>query len=223
MVITIDGPAASGKSTAARLLAQRLGVAYLDPGAMYRAVTLAGRERGIDLSEAAALTCVAREARIDLEPRGEGIRVLLDGCDVTEAIRENRVSRQAYHAAGNPEVRQCLVEAQRAIGSRWGDLVTEGRDQGTVVFPEADLKVYLDASEEVRARRRRDELAARGQEVPLSQIRREMARRDRSDRARRVGPLKVADEGVVVDTSEMSIGAMGDRLEALARSRLGRR
>jgi len=223
MIVTIDGPAGSGKSTAARLLAERLGVAYLDTGAMYRAVTLAAIQRGADLADAEALAHVAREVRIDLEPRPEAVRVLLDGRDVTAAIRENEISRQTHHAASNERVRACLVEAQRRIACQWGDLVSEGRDQGTVVFPEADVKVYLDASDQVRADRRRKELDARGGAPTRDQVLQEIRRRDDSDRSRSVAPLRVPEGAVVVDTSRMSIDDMVDHLEQVVRRRVGER
>lgn len=219
MIITIDGPAGSGKSTAARLLAQRLGVAYLDTGAMYRAVTLAAMEQGVDLDRAEALATLAQRCQIDLDPRPDGMRVTLDGRDVTEAIRANEVSRNARHAASNAGVRQELVTRQREIGRRWGDLVTEGRDQGSVVFPDAELKVYLEAGTTVRARRRQEELARRGQEVPLEQVVEEIERRDASDRSRAIGPLRVPDGAEVIDTSGMTIEQMVGAIEALARRR----
>jgi cytidylate kinase len=221
MIVTIDGPAASGKSTAARLLARRLGIAYLDTGAMYRAVTLAGLRRGVKLSDEAALSRLAAELRIELEPQPDGVRVLLDGEDVTAAIRENEISRASRYAAANEGVRASLVAAQQVIGRRWGDLVTEGRDQGTVVFPQADLKIYLDASEEVRARRRQKELASGGKNLPLEQVLEEIRRRDESDRSRAVGPLRVPDGAVVVDTTDMTIDQMVERLYDLVRRRRG--
>ena len=205
MIVTIDGPAASGKSTAARLLARKLGIAYLDTGAMYRAVTLAGMRRGIDLADPRAIAQVARAVRIDLEPAADGLRVLLDGQDVTDAIRDNEVSRLSSHAASNADVRAVLVAAQQRVGRQWRSLVTEGRDQGSVVFPDADLKVYLDASEEVRARRRQAELAGRGKSLPFVQVLQEIRARDASDRSRDVGPLRVPDGAAVVDTTALAI------------------
>jgi cytidylate kinase len=234
MIVTIDGPAGSGKSTVARLLARRLGVAHLDTGAMYRAVTVAGLERGVDLADEAALARLAGEIRIELRergdetwrqtaaamapvsPKGEELQVLVDGKDVTAAIRENRVSCEAHYAASNAGVRAVLVAAQQEIGRRWGSLVTEGRDQGSVVFPEAELKIYLDASEDVRAERRRKELAERGQAAALGQVREEIGRRDASDRGRGVGPLRVPEGAVVVDTSEMTVEQVVDLLAKLA-------
>jgi len=222
MIVTIDGPAGSGKSTVARRLARRLGVAHLDTGAMYRAVTVAGLERGVDLADEAALERLAGEIKIELRPEAEGLQVLVDGRDVTAAIRENRVSCEAHHAASNAGVRARLVAAQREIGRQWGSLVTEGRDQGSVVFPGAELKIYLDASEEVRARRRRKELAERGQEAALEQVREEIRRRDASDRGRQVGPLRVPEGAVVVDTSELTVEQAVERLAGLAARAGGR-
>lgn len=212
MIVTIDGPAGSGKSTVARRLARRLGMAHLDTGAMYRAVTLAGLRQGIDMADTDALARVARTSRIDLEPTPDGDRVVLDGEDVTLAIRDNAISRQARHAAANEAVRQILVEAQRAMGRRWDHLVTEGRDQGTAVFPDAEVKIYLDASEEVRAERRRAELAERGHALSLAQVLDEIRRRDESDRSRAMGPLRAAADALVVDTSAMSIVEVVDHL-----------
>jgi len=221
MIVTMDGPAGSGKSTTARLLARKLGLAYLDTGAMYRAVTVEGLRRGINLADADALARVAEEVRIDLEPTADGLRVTVDGRDVTAAIRENEISRQAHYAACNERVRACLVRAQQEIGRRWGDLVTEGRDQGSVVFPQAEVKIYLDADERVRAQRRQKELASRGKDVPLDQLLDEIRRRDHSDRSRAVGPLKVAEGAVVVDTSNMTIDQVVEHLGAMVRQKQG--
>ncbi len=220
MIVTIDGPAASGKSTAARLLAQRLGVSYLDTGAMYRAVTWAAMDRGIPLDHEASLADLARELRIDLEPRPEGIRVLVNGRDVSAEVRANEVSRNARHAASNGLVRAHLVASQQRIGRQWGSLVTEGRDQGTVVFPAAEVKFYLDAADDVRAERRRQELAAKGQDVPLEEILQDLQRRDASDRNRQVGPLRVPDDAEVIDTSGLTIEEMVELLAELVASRM---
>ena len=218
MIVTIDGPAGSGKSTAARLLAERLGIAHLDSGAMYRAVTVAGLRQGIDLADTEALARLAAGVQIDLVPCPDGLQVLLDGQDVSAAIRENQISRQSRHAASNEGVRAHLVAAQRRIGRQWQSLVTEGRDQGTVVFPEAEVKFYLDASAEVRARRRQKELAAGGPQEPFERILEELNHRDESDRSRRVGPLKAADDAIVVDTTEMTIDqVVGHLLELVGR------
>ncbi|MBN2582846.1 MAG: (d)CMP kinase [Planctomycetes bacterium] len=212
MIVTIDGPAGSGKSTVARLLAARLGVTHLDTGAMYRAVTVAGLRRGLDLADERALARLAESVNIELLPGDDGLRVLLDGEDVTAAIRENEVSRQTRHAASNEGVRAVLVKAQQRIGRQWGNLVTEGRDQGTVVFPQAEAKFYLDASAEERARRRHKELLQRGKGVDVAAILDELKQRDESDRTRKVGPLRVADDAIVVDTTRMTIDEVVDEL-----------
>jgi len=204
MIVTIDGPAASGKSTAARLLAERLGFAYLDTGAMYRAVTVAAMRGGVDMADPGALAAFAEKLDIDMDSRGSQVRV--DGEDVTEAIRKNEVSRYAgMYVAPNEGVRHVLVGQQRQIAEHWGDLVTEGRDQGSVVFPDAELKVYLGCSVEERARRRQKELASRGQEVPYDQVVAELQTRDESDQARRIGPLKPPDGSINFDTEGKTI------------------
>lgn len=204
MIVTIDGPAASGKSTAARLLAKRLGIAYLDTGAMYRAVTLAAMRRAIDMADVAALGRLAGEVDIEMDPRGRFVK--LDGEDVSQAIRDNQVTVNAgRYTAPNELVRAELVRRQRELGRRWGDLVSEGRDQGSAVFPHAEIKVYLGCSPEVRARRRQLELAERGQDVPFEQLLREIQQRDQSDRERSIGPLKAPDGSINLDTTGKGI------------------
>ncbi|MCJ7544836.1 MAG: (d)CMP kinase, partial [Phycisphaerae bacterium] len=163
MVITIDGPAGSGKSTAARELARALGIAFLDTGATYRAVTLKALREGVDPNDTDALVAVAKGARIEVIPTEQGARVMLDGCDVTAEIRSVEVTENAHYVADSPPVREVLVALQRRLGEGLGSFVTEGRDQGSVVFPEADVKFYLDASPRVRAERRAGELHATGQ------------------------------------------------------------
>ena len=203
MVVAIDGPAGAGKSTVARALAERLGARYLDSGAMYRSVALlALRDPG---AEPAAL---ASGAAIDLAPDG---RVLLDGEDVTKAIREPEVSGRASVIAAEPAVRAVLVEKQRGL-LRDGDWVAEGRDIGTVVAPDATLKVYLDADPLERARRRAEETGA-----AESGVLAELRARDERDRGRAASPLREADGAVRVDTTGMSVGEVVDRIAGLAR------
>ncbi|MBN1942779.1 MAG: (d)CMP kinase [Phycisphaerae bacterium] len=205
MVITIDGPAGAGKSTAARRLASALGIAFLDTGATYRAVTLRAMRAGDDLSDAGKLAEHARRMDLELIPRSGGLGVILDGRDVSEEIRTETVSRNAHHAAGSPEVRGVLVELQRRIGRDLGNFVTEGRDQGTVVFPDADVKFYLDASPSERARRRSDELTLRGEPASPQTVLQAILARDESDAARSVGPLRPADNAIHMDTTGNSI------------------
>jgi len=209
MIITIDGPAGSGKSTAARELAKALRIAYLDTGATYRAATLAALRGGVDLEDAPALAELARRLDLRLEYAGDDFRVLLDGEDVTRQIRSAEVSDNSHHVARAPGVREVLVAMQRRIGSELarstGGVVAEGRDQGSVVFPDADVKFYLDATPEVRARRRHDEMTADGQDVSYQAVLEAIVARDGRDRSRAVAPLVKPDEAVEIDTTDMSI------------------
>ena len=204
MIITIDGPAGSGKSTAARNLAGHLGVAFLDTGATYRAATLKALREQIDLEDEEALARLTRSADIHLKPGEDGLVVRLDGEDVSEDIRTSRVTDHAKYLARSPKVREVLVELQRRIGRELGSFVTEGRDQGSVVFPDADVKFYLDADPRQRARRRADELRQRGQQVNPDEVLQAIQQRDASDRNRAVGPLICPDDAVVIDNSGMT-------------------
>ncbi|MBU0618136.1 MAG: (d)CMP kinase [Planctomycetes bacterium] len=212
MVITIDGPAGSGKSTAARKLAARLGIPYLDTGAMYRVVTLAALEDGIDLYDEQALTHTAASAEFDLDCGPTHVRVTLRGRDVTEEIRSMRVNEHTRHIAGSPGVRRILVEKQRELGARLGSMVTEGRDQGSVAFPGADYKFFMDANPKKRAERRLVELLADGEEVTFEQVLANVEERDRTDSERDVGPLTVPENAITIETSDLSISQMLDRL-----------
>ena len=212
MIITIDGTAGSGKSTAARKLAARLGIPYLDTGAMYRVVTLAALEGGIDLRDEQALTRTAAGADFDLDCGPTHVRVTLRGRDVTEEIRSMRVSEHTRYIAGSPGVRSILVEKQRELGARLGSMVTEGRDQGSVAFPDADFKFFMDASPAKRAERRLSELRAEGEDVTFEQVLANVGERDRTDSERDVGPLTVPQNAITIETSELSIAQMLDRL-----------
>lgn len=205
MIITIDGPAGSGKSTAARKLAARLGIPYLDTGAMYRVVTLAALRAGVDLADEEALTRLAADGDYGLDLGPTHIRVTLDGHDVTEEIRSMRVNDHTRFIAASPGVRRILVEKQREIGSQLGSVVTEGRDQGSVAFPNADMKFFVQASLETRAERRTNELLADGEEVTFEQVLANLAERDRTDSERAVAPLRVPASAVHIDTSELSM------------------
>jgi cytidylate kinase len=214
MIITIDGPAGAGKSSAARALARRLGFRFLDTGAMYRAVALAGMRRGVDWSRPEELALLAR----GLDLRLADDRVYLDGEDVTEAIRRSDTTAVTRYAADNVGVRRHLVELQRAIAAA-DNLVTEGRDQGTVVFPAAECKFFLTASEDERARRRLRDLEARGERATLEDLLAAQRRRDREDAARPVGPLLPAPDAIRVATDGLALEEVVDRLESLARTR----
>jgi cytidylate kinase len=215
MIVTLDGPAGAGKSTVARALAQRLGFRFLDTGAMYRAVALAGARSSVDWADPAALVELTRQIKIELESD----RVLLDGDDVTLEIRTTDVTAMTHYAANNPGVRAILVEEQRRIAGN-DDLVTEGRDQGTVVFPQAECKIYLTASPRERALRRHRELLARGEEVPFDELLAQQNQRDHSDASRSVGPLARPADAIDLCTDGLSQEEVIDRLEAIVRERM---
>lgn len=199
-VIAIDGPAGSGKSTIARALAERLGLGYLDTGAMYRAVTVAALEKGVDVTDESAVAPLA--AALDL--RLEGTRVWADGAEVTAAIRTVETSRAVSEVAKLPAVRQELVARQRAWVAERGGGVVEGRDIATVVFPNADLKLYLTARPEVRAARRAGEMG----QADADAVAADLARRDATDSQRSASPLAVADDATVVDTSDRDVDSI---------------
>ena len=204
MVVAIDGPAGAGKSTVARKTAEALGFTYLDSGAMYRAAALAVQEQGGEPAER------ARELEIELSDR-----VMANGRDVTEAIRTPEVAERASVIATDPRVRQALVEKQRALLQK-GDWVAEGRDIGTVVAPDAELKAFLTASPEERARRRAEELGA-----DVETVMRDQALRDEQDRSREHSPLKPAGDAVELDTTGLSVDEVVERIVALVRERSG--
>jgi cytidylate kinase len=209
MVIAIDGPAGAGKSTVARVLAERLGFTYLDSGAMYRCVALAALERGADLGDEATVEGVARSLAIALD----GERVALDGRDVTAAIREPRVSDASSLVSVHPAVREAMVAEQRRLIAA-GRYVAEGRDIGTVVSPVAPLKVFLTASPEERARRRAEQTGEDPAAVMTAQ-----RRRDARDESREHSALRAADDAVEIDTTGLALDEVVDRIESLARDR----
>jgi cytidylate kinase len=219
LIIAIDGPAASGKSTTARLVADRLGFTYIDSGAMYRAVALKALREGVGLHEHDSLGRIAREARIELAGGGRGA-VVLDGHDVTETIRSEKVSRAASIVSTVPEVRRALVAQQREIGQR-EDCVMEGRDIGTVVFPDADLKIFLVASLEARAKRRLLDVCDVASEdgAALEEQMAAISERDRRDTTRTDSPLQRAADAVEVDTTDLTIEQQVERVIELARRR----
>lgn len=219
-VVAIDGRSASGKSTVARAVAVRLGFRHVDTGAMYRSVALAALRRGIPLHDADALAGLAASLEIDLRAAGEGSRVVVDGEDITEAIRAPEVSEAASVVSAVPGVRAALVARQRRLGEG-GAVVVEGRDIGTVVFPDAEVKVFLDASLEERARRRQADLAARGVHADLDEVRRQQAERDRRDETRAVSPLRPAADAVVIDTTGRDALDVVEEIVRLVRERTG--
>lgn len=215
MIVTIDGPAGAGKSTVARALAQRLGFRFLDTGAMYRAVAWAAAERQLDWSQPERLLALAEQ----LDLRLDGDRVLVDGRDVTAAIRTSAVTAVTRYAADNPGVRAHLVRLQRQAAAGQ-NVVTEGRDQGTVAFPNAECKFFLTASPEERARRRLADLAARGEALALDEVLAQQNQRDEGDASRSVGPLVKAADAIEVCTDGLSRDDVLTRLESLVRARM---
>lgn len=217
-VVAIDGPAGAGKSTAARMLAERLGYVLIDTGALYRAVALVAKERGVDWSDGPALGEVARSLALEFG-RAEGGRppLYVDGVDRSADIRREDVSQGASRVSAFPEVRAALLDVQRRMGEA-GGVVMEGRDIGTVVFPDAEVKVFLTASVEARARRRHDELVARGVQPDLSAVLREIEERDARDSGRAVAPLRQAPDAVLLDTSDLGLSDVVGRLVEIARA-----
>ncbi|OGW84371.1 MAG: cytidylate kinase [Omnitrophica bacterium RIFCSPLOWO2_01_FULL_45_10] len=204
LVIAIDGPAGSGKSTVSKRVAKELGLLYVDTGAMYRALTLKAVRMKLDLEDEAVLTGLARTTEIDLEDTSD-LKVFLDGEDVAGLIRTPEITNNIKYIARVPGVRKEMVKKQRAIGSH-KPCVLEGRDIGTVVFPDADYKFYLDANIDVRAKRRFKDLAELGQGIPdIDDVRRDVILRDESDIKRAVGALKKAADAVRIDTTNRSI------------------
>jgi len=216
MIVTIDGPAGSGKSTAARKLAARLEIAYLDTGAMYRAVAHEALHRGVDPADEAGVCTIARTIDLQLDCGPTHTRVRVNGHDVSEAIRTMAVSQITSHVAKLSAVRKLLVEQQRAVGRKLGSFVTEGRDQGSVVFPNADVKFVLEASLERRADRRYQEMIADGEEVSLTEVRDNLAARDKVD-SKQWEPLLAAKSAIVIDTSQITLHEVVDRMEEALR------
>lgn len=216
IIIAIDGPAAAGKSTLAARLAQKLGFVYINSGSMYRAIALWALRLGIDLNDMHKLEQLAKEANIELAP-GDG-RVQLNGEDISEAIRDPRVSDASSKVSAIPGVRRALVQIQRRIAEK-NSVVMEGRDIGSVVFPEAQVKIFLDADPRERARRRALELQQQGQAVDLETVAGDLNKRDERDRNRREAPLLQAPDAEFVDTTGLSIEQVENILLRLVRAR----
>lgn len=218
MIVTLDGPAGAGKSSAARALAHRLGWCYLDTGAMYRAVTLVALEQSIPLEDGRQLASLVERLVI----RFDDGRVLVDGRDVSAEIRTERITRATRSVADAPAVREAMKRVQRRMAEGL-DLVTEGRDQGSEVFPQAEVKVFLTASAEERARRRLREELDRGRDTTLQAVQESQARRDEGDRMRPVGAMRAATDAVLLETDGLAPEQVVDRIVALVEARMADR
>ncbi len=218
LIIAIDGPAGSGKSSTAKALAKRMGMPYIDTGAMYRAVTLKAVREGVPFSETKKLIAITRRARIRLEGKDPAKqRVFLDGREVTKAIRLPELTKNVFYVAREPRIRRILVPKQRQMGKKAGG-VMEGRDIGTVVFPDADFKFYFEASAAIRAKRRWRELIDAGQRVSLKQVLNDQRGRDLTDYRRKEGALKPAKDAIRMDTTSLTISQTVDKILNIIRS-----
>jgi len=213
MIIAVDGPAGAGKSTVAKLLAKKLGFLYIDTGAMYRALSLKAIESGVDVFNTPAMALLANSTEIELvnDKACAAIKVFLDGKDVSREIREPRVTKVVSDVAKIKEVRQVMLVKQRKCGKE-SDSVLDGRDIGTVVFPDADIKFFVDANFNERAMRRYKELIGNGLKITLDDVKADLANRDRIDSTREIAPLKKAEDAVYVDTTDMTIEQVVDKL-----------
>jgi CMP/dCMP kinase len=219
LVIAIDGPAGAGKSTIAARLAQKLGYTNLESGAMYRALALKAIEGNVSQDDEAQLLALAKSSDIRLQPTGEGNRVFLDGSDVSGRIRERDVTDAASRVSVHPRVRAWMVARQREMGLR-GGVIMEGRDIGTKVFPDADLKIFLDAAPEVRQERRIQQRGAAANQEEAQRLASELAQRDLRDRTRAASPLEAAPDAVHIDSSVMGVDEVVRQVEELARARM---
>jgi CMP/dCMP kinase len=220
MIIAIDGPSGAGKSTLGKMLAAKLHLLYLDTGAMYRAVGLAVRGAGVDFEQTGEITSIAGRADINLKGGPDSLRIFLDGRDVTDEIRTPEAGHAASVISTIPEVRKILVEHQKQIGNAClGGCVLEGRDIGTVVFPNADIKFFLTAKPEARALRRYQEDLARGSAASYEQTLAEINLRDRRDVTRADSPLSIAENSVVIDTSELDLTEVFEQMLSVVRDR----
>lgn len=212
MIISIDGPSGAGKSTLGRLLARRLNLLYIDTGAMYRAVALAVIESGVSTTDAQAVAEIAKRAQVELDGDPDSLRVTLDGRDVTGEIRHEAVGQVASVISTISEVRRELVERQRELGNKSGGAVLDGRDIGTVVFPKADVKFFLTATPEQRAGRRYEQQHEHEKSLHYEEVLHDINRRDERDQTRADSPLKIADDCVVFDTTELTVEDVLERM-----------
>ncbi|MDD5011428.1 MAG: (d)CMP kinase [Phycisphaerae bacterium] len=212
LLITIDGPAGSGKSSVAKLLASKLGAAFLDTGAMYRAATLAAMQTGCDLDDLSKLEEIIDKTDFKFEIEDGQMTVKINGGDATEQIRDPKVTANVHFIASEPSLRQRIVPMQRAFAARYGKIVAEGRDQGTVVFPDANFKFFITADAQERAKRRAKELTEKGYKVDLYELRQEIETRDRQDSTRKVSPLIAAADAITIDTSSLTLEQVVGRI-----------
>lgn len=217
-IIAVDGPAGAGKSTIARLVARKLAYTYLDTGAMYRAMTWQAIHENVNLEDEAAITELAKRTRIELVAHERGTRVFVNGREVTDEIRSPEVTDKTWFIDRVPGVREVMVRMQRDMG-RSGKIVAEGRDMGTVVFPDAACKIYLDASLDERARRRLHDLEESGVGAQLEVVKRDIMARDEKTMRRKIAPLRQAEDAVRIDTTNMSIDDVVERICAIAESK----
>ncbi len=218
IIVAIDGPSGSGKSTVAKRLAGRLGYMYIDTGAMYRAVALQAKRDNIDINDSAALIRLCESVKLEFVPDNGGLRTILNGEDVSEAIRTPEMSMAASDISARKEVRQALLSLQRRMGEN-GGVVLEGRDVGTVIFPNAEAKFFLDASLEERGKRRYKELAAKGMNVTLEQTVEDVRKRDINDSSREIAPLKMADDAVLVDSTNLGVEEVVEKMIEVIKAR----
>ncbi|MBR1472162.1 MAG: (d)CMP kinase [Lachnospiraceae bacterium] len=217
--VAIDGPAGAGKSTIAKSVSKKLGVIYVDTGAMYRAMALYLIREGVDMEDAAAISAKCKSADISIRFEDGVQQVILNGENVSGLIRTEQVSNMASRSSVNPDVRVKLVELQQKLASETS-VVMDGRDIGTVVLPKAEVKIYLTAGSAVRAKRRYDELAAKGEKADLAQIEADIIERDRRDMTREISPLRQAEDAVLVDTSDMTVEEVEERLLAIVKDKV---